>query len=67
MSNTVIFLVGSCVFALTVFGAVMAGGVTLTRHFYEENHAYTARPGFDKAGLGAPKPESHADGSGQSG
>lgn len=31
MSETVLFIVGSIVFAITVFGAVMAGGLLLTR------------------------------------
>lgn len=53
MSSTVIFIVGSAVFALTVFGAVMASGIALTRRFYEENESYTDRPGFEHAGAGA--------------
>ena len=31
MSETVIFIVGVVVFALTVYGAVMAAGVAMTR------------------------------------
>ena len=31
MSETVLFIVGSIVFAVTVFGVVMAGGLLLTR------------------------------------
>ena len=52
MSTTIIFIVGAAVFALTVFGSVMASGVALTRRFYEENHSYADRPGYEQAGLG---------------
>ena len=31
MSETVIFLVGIVVFAITVYGSVIAGGIALTR------------------------------------
>ena len=37
MSETVIFIVGVVVFALTVYGAVMAGGLALTRIEIEQN------------------------------
>ena len=37
MSETVIFVVGVVVFALTVYGAVMAGGLALTRIEIEQN------------------------------
>lgn len=32
MSESVLFIVGSIVFAITVYGVVMAGGLLLTRH-----------------------------------
>ncbi len=55
MSSLVIFVVGSVVFALTVYGAVMGAGITLTRRFYRENDHYVERPGFEEAGAGQPE------------
>lgn len=46
MSTTVIFLVGVVVFALTVAGAVMAGGLALTRIEIEQNP--TIKSKFDE-------------------
>jgi hypothetical protein len=37
MSETVIFIVGAIVFAITVWGVVMAGGLALTRIEIEQN------------------------------
>jgi hypothetical protein len=37
MSETVIFVVGVIVFAVTVYGAVMAGGLAMTRIEIEQN------------------------------
>ncbi len=37
MSNTVIFIVGVAVFALTVWGTVMAGSLALMEHEIEQN------------------------------
>ncbi|MGI9625136.1 MAG: hypothetical protein ACR2PK_20085 [Acidimicrobiales bacterium] len=37
MSETVIFIIGVIVFAVTVYGAVMAGGLALTRIEIEQN------------------------------
>ncbi len=37
MSETVIFIVGIVVFAITVYGAVMAGGLAMTRAQIEQN------------------------------
>lgn len=54
MNEIVVFIVGSVVFALTVYGSVMAGGVALTRRFYEQNQSYVDRPGYEDAGVGAP-------------
>jgi hypothetical protein len=62
MSSTLIFIVGAAVFALTVFGAVMASGIALTRRFYEENESYTDRPGFEHAGVGASSGNHHRPG-----
>jgi len=55
MSSAVIFGVGAIVFAITVYGVVMSGGILLTRRFYEQNDGYTDRPGFENAGPGRPK------------
>lgn len=55
MSPLVIFIFGSVVFALTVYGAVMGAGIALTRRFYRENDHYVERPGFDEAGAGRPE------------
>lgn len=37
MSETVIFIVGVIVFAITIYGTVMAGGIALTRIEIEDN------------------------------
>ena len=37
MSETVIFIVGVVVFAITVWGAVMAGGLAMQRAQIEQN------------------------------
>jgi hypothetical protein len=37
MSETAIFIVGAIVFAVTVYGTVMAGGIALTRAEIEQN------------------------------
>ena len=39
MSETVIFLVGIAVFAITVYGSVIAGGIALTRVEIEQDPA----------------------------
>lgn len=36
MSEMVIFIIGSVIFAITIYGAVMAGGLALTRRELEE-------------------------------
>lgn len=61
MSAVVIFIAGSVVFSLTVYGAVMGAGIALTRRFYEENDGYTDRPGFEEAGAGRPAGSSAED------
>ena len=43
MSPTIIFIVGVVIFAVTVYGAVMAGGLTLTRRQLEENDLLDVR------------------------
>jgi len=37
MSETVVFVIGVAVFAITVWGTVMAGGLRLTRVQLEQN------------------------------
>jgi hypothetical protein len=37
VSETTIFIIGVIVFAITVYGTVMAGGVALTRAEIEQN------------------------------
>ena len=37
MSESVLFIVGSIVFAITVYGVVMAGGLLLTRSEIDQN------------------------------
>ena len=39
MSETVIFIVGIVVFAITVYGSVIAGGIALTRVEIEQDPA----------------------------
>lgn len=37
MSETAIFVVGAIIFAITVYGVVVAGGLAMTREFVEQN------------------------------
>jgi hypothetical protein len=39
MSEVVIFIIGSIIFAITIYGTVMAGGLALTRRELEERPA----------------------------
>ena len=39
MSETAIFIVGVVIFAITIYGSVMAAGLALTRHELDENPA----------------------------
>jgi hypothetical protein len=43
MSQTVVFIVGAVVFAITVYGAIMAGGLALTRRELEGNEELRQR------------------------
>ncbi len=52
MSQTAIFIVGMIVFAITVYGAVMAGGIALTRAEIAQNPE--REDGFDKDDLKKP-------------
>ena len=48
MSETVIFIVGAIVFAVTVYGAVMAGGLALTRRELEGDEQLKRRVDADR-------------------
>jgi hypothetical protein len=52
MSETVLFIVGSVVFAITVYGAVMAGGLALTKSSIIENEQYRRRVPDDQVAAG---------------
>lgn len=43
MSKAIIFLIGSVVFAITVYGAVMAGGLLLTRRQLDQDDELAGR------------------------
>ena len=44
MSSTAIFIVGAVVFAITVYGSVMAAGLALTRVELDQNPNLEERP-----------------------
>lgn len=48
MSETVIFIVGAIIFAVTVYGAVMAGGLALSQIEIEQNPELRARVDEDE-------------------
>jgi hypothetical protein len=48
MSEAVIFIVGALVFAVTVYGAVMAGGLALTRREFDEDEELKRRVDDDQ-------------------
>ncbi len=52
--ETVVFVVGVVVFAITIWGTVMAGGLKLTRIQIEENPEFEAQ--VDKKELDKPLP-----------
>ena len=37
MSELVVFIIGACIFAITVFGTVMAGGIALSKREIRED------------------------------
>ncbi|MBK9178271.1 MAG: hypothetical protein IPM45_01625 [Acidimicrobiales bacterium] len=43
MSEIIIFVIGAVIFAITVYGSVMAGGLALTRLEVKENDAIGPR------------------------
>jgi hypothetical protein len=54
MSESVLFIVGAIVFAITVYGVVMAGGLLLTRSEIDQND--DRGPGPDHAEVQAGLP-----------
>ncbi|MEO8696209.1 MAG: hypothetical protein ABI658_22020 [Acidimicrobiales bacterium] len=50
MSQTVIFSVGFLVFALTVWGAIMAGGIWMGQLAASEDERSVPRSGFTERG-----------------
>lgn len=52
MSETALFVIGALVFAVTVYGAVMAGGLALTKSSIVENDQYRRRVSDDQASPG---------------
>jgi hypothetical protein len=52
MSDGVIFIVGSIIFAITVYGSVMGGGIALSRLADSEDDA-TLEPGGSAPGISA--------------
>ncbi len=54
MSETVLFAIGAIVFAITVYGAVVAGGLMLTRNSIMENPQYRRRVDDDQVDSGLP-------------
>ncbi len=52
MSETVIFSVGIAVFALTIWGAVMAGGIWLGRVAESQDERSASRPMFTEPTAG---------------
>lgn len=54
MSVFVLFAIGSVVFALTVYGSVVAGGLKLTKDSIRENDQYRRRVDDDQVTDGLP-------------
>ncbi|MGK2927987.1 MAG: hypothetical protein ACSLFO_00245 [Acidimicrobiales bacterium] len=54
MSETTLFIIGAIVFAITIYGAVMAGGLALTKGSLLENDQYRRRVADDQVGPGLP-------------
>ncbi len=48
MSTFVLFAIGSVIFAITVYGAVVAGGLALTKQSILENDQYRRRVADDQ-------------------
>ncbi len=54
MSTFVLFAIGSVVFAVTVYGSVVAGGLKLTKDSIRENDQYRRRVDDDQVTDGLP-------------
>ncbi len=54
MSTFVLFAIGSVVFAITVYGSVVAGGLKLTKDSILENDQYRRRVADDQVEEGLP-------------
>lgn len=54
MSTFVLFAIGSVVFAVTVYGSVVAGGLKLTKDSIRENDQYRRRVDDDQVNDGLP-------------
>jgi hypothetical protein len=54
MSETVVFIIGAIIFAITVYGTVMAGGLVLTRQELKENEELRDRVEGDELESGLP-------------
>ncbi len=54
MSEITIFVIGAVIFAITVYGSVMAGGLALTRLEAKEDDAIGGR--FDNTTTGSAPP-----------
>ncbi len=52
MSETTLFIIGAIVFAITIYGAVMAGGLALTKGSILENAQYRRRVPDDQVASG---------------
>ncbi len=54
MSETAIFIIGAIIFAVTIYGSVVAGGLALTKGSLIENDQYRRRVKDDQVGPGLP-------------
>jgi hypothetical protein len=51
VSDLAIFAVGIIIFAVTVYGTVMAGGLVLTKRQLDDNDTYVPAGDDDRSGL----------------
>lgn len=54
MSESILFIIGSIVFAITVYGVVMAGGLMLTKRELQEDEELQRRSVDDDLTAGLP-------------
>lgn len=54
MSEILVFIIGVVIFAITVYGTVMAGGLTLTRRELEDDASLRRRVADDDLESGLP-------------